>query len=500
MLLTHKEKSRILLEKIKIKNTLSASVASYLLFFALLVCIVLQVHRDTSSTEKIQALEDGLNQISFDGIECGYHYTVDKNYTTAWEPFTITIRYSPGEKCVNRTTGGRLDKDGGTVLRVQVYSAYELTSATSEYVGNEMYKATLRLTIPTKYVVMIFLTYVGHSVMEDKRHVRPLLRQITGSPFELNVKRQQKKNPSVAVDRTRFCSANESGSVKGRWVKCGNIIPNLERCGPWQGPEFDFDQIHGFRWLPYECQYHTYTDDEIKRCFARNGWDSIIFAGDSHTRYRAYHWATRLYGGCTACVKTHIKMLFDKVPRIEWMFDARGTRLPLSFENLTLPNEKYIHPKVRRSKFSSPFPLEALNSKLFLLNFGHWVLRESRDREFMYNKLHAYAKAAKILINRGKTVLWVNTVSLPWRTDQAVKHWRENTSPYRVRSFNHIADKIIKQYGIPTVNAYDISDGRIAATHDQTHYTKKLAGNDFGGVVENAISNVIFNKLCNDYL
>ena len=44
---------------------------------------------------------------------------------------------------------------------------------------------------------------------------------------------------------------------------------------------------------------------------------------------------------------------------------------------------------------------------------------------------------------------------------------------------------------------YQISDGRIGATHDQTHYTKKLVGNDFGGVVENAITNSIINLLCN---
>ena len=52
-------------------------------------------------------------------------------------------------------------------------------------------------------------------------------------------------------------------------------------------------------------------------------------------------------------------------------------------------------------------------------------------------------------------------------------------------------------YGIPVVDAYQISDGRIGATHDQTHYTKKLVGNDFGGVVENAITNSIINLLCN---
>lgn len=486
-------------EKISVKQTFSICVVNYLVFISLLACIMVQVYRSKSAHRKEFWKMSDVNETDYGGVECGYSYKISEGYVTTWEPFQIIIEYNPDEECRNKIAG-HLQEDGGTAIRVQIYSAYELASATADYAGNGTYKAVLRLTIPTKYVVMIYLTYVNHLAMEDRRHVRPLLRQIPGSPFELNVKRQRSSETSKAAEQVRFCSRNESGIVKGRWMKCGNIIPGLERCGPWQSTEFDFDRIHGFRWLPYDCQYHSYTNDEVKRCFARNGWDSIVFAGDSHMRYRAYHWVTRLYGSCVSCVKTHIKMVFDKVPRIQWVFDARGTRLPLSFPNLTLPYEKYIHPKVRRSKFSAPFPTDALESKLFLLNFGHWVLRESKDQDFIFKKLHAYAKAAKYLINRGKSVLWVNTVSLPWRTDQAVKHWRENTSPYRVRHLDRIADKIIKEYGIPTVNAYDISDGRIAATHDQTHYTKKMAGNDFGGVVENAISNTIFNKLCNDYL
>ena len=196
-------------------------------------------------------------------------------------------------------------------------------------------------------------------------------------------------------------------------------------------------------------------------------------------------------------MKTHIKMVFEKVPRIEWVFDARGTRLPLSYKNISLPFEKYIHPKVRRSKFSTPFPADALNSKVFILNFGHWVLRESYGHtEFIEKKLLAYAQAAKNLINEGKVVVWVNTVSLPWRMDRAMENWRENTSPSRVKHFNEQADRIMKLYGIPLVDAYHVSDGRVGATHDQTHYTKKLPGNEYGGVVENTVSNIIFNKLC----
>ncbi|XP_047135906.1 uncharacterized protein LOC124813210 isoform X1 [Hydra vulgaris] len=426
---------------------------------------------------------------SFYGVECAYTYRVTKPAKT-WHYTKIVIEYNPKKFCTKDFRN--FSDNGGSVFRVQAFSVYEMVTTTTDYIGNETYEAKILLTFPTKYILMIILTYVNGQAMESTKHTNPVLQHLSGSPFTLNVLRSQ--SPKNLI---RYCSSKESGFVSGRWIKCGGAISGLERCGAWQTSDFDFDKIYGFRWVPYVCQYHQYTNDEIKRCFARNKWSSIVFAGDSHMRYRAYHWATRLYGSCHSCVKTHIKMLFNKIPRIEWIFDARGTRLPLSFPNISLPLEKYIHPKVRRSKFSTPFPVESMKSKLMLLNFGHWVLRETGNLKFMQEKITAYAEAARILQMSGTKVVWVNTVSLPWRTDKSVVEWKENTSPYRVKFFNQLADDIMEQYGIPVVDAFQISDGRIAATHDQTHYTKKLPGNDYGGVVENAISNAIINLLCN---
>ena len=437
-----------------------------------------------ASAEVSNSTED-----SFYGIECAYTFRVEKP-VKAWHYTKIIIEHNPIKFCSKESLFNVTDN--GSVFRVQAFSIYEMVTATANYIGNKTYEAKVMLTFPTRYIVMIILTYVNGQAMEATRHSRPVLQQLYGSPFSLGVYRSP--TPKNLV---KYCSSKVSGFVSGRWIKCGGAIVGLERCGPWQANDFDFDRIHGFRWVPYTCQYHQYTNDEIKKCFARNKWSSIVFAGDSHMRYRAYHWATRLYGSCHSCAKTHIKMLFNKIPRIEWIFDARGTRLPLSFPNITLPFEKYIHPKVRRSKFSTPFPVESINSKLMLLNFGHWVLRETGNLKFMQEKLTAYAEAAQILQMSGTKVVWVNTVSLPWRTDRSVVEWKENTSPYRVKFFNQLADDIMQQHGIPIVDAFQISDGRIAATHDQTHYTKKLPGNDFGGVVENAISNAIINLLCN---
>ncbi|XP_066918224.1 uncharacterized protein [Clytia hemisphaerica] len=492
-----KEKTSIKINDITITKAVKISVIHYALLALVITCIIFRAQQSNKKTDSqqlqnfffsLQNDTESQQEIKFDN--CAYFVDVPAT-VLPWQPFEINIRYkkSPKMECTFD------DQDGGSVFRVQLYSIYEMSSQTIVYKGNGTYYVNITLTIPTKYIAMVFVTYVHHQGEETRRHVNPLLRQLRGSPFELLVLNRNQSSPPLGY--SKYCSRNESGVVAGRWVKCGAIFPKVEQCGPWQSAEFDFDKINGFHWLPYTCQYHSFTNDEMKKCFAKNGWDSIVFAGDSHMRYRAYHWASRLYGGCTSCVKTHIQMIFEKTPRIEWIFDARGTRLPLSFHNISLPFEKYIHQKVRRSKFSKPFSQTALKSQLFLLNFGHWVLRESLDREFMEKKLHAYGRAAQKLIAQKKVVIWVNTVSLPWRMDRAVKNWRENTSPYRVRHFNQIADRILSGYGIPIVDAYSVSDSRIGATHDQTHFTKRMPGNEYGGVVENAISNIIFNKLCN---
>lgn len=289
------------------------------LFIFLLFLFLILLHQNgifESETKKQQHIEES---IDFTGIECAFQYKT-KKIVKIWAKSYITIMYKPSSNCSTELLS-QLQKDGGATFRIQAYSVYEMTAGTSVYVGNNTYQVELLLSFPTKYIVMVMLTYVNGQALESRMHARPLLKQLEGSPFQLNVIR----SPSPK-GLSRYCSKRESGIATGRWIKCGGAINGLERCGAWQAPDFDFDRIHGFRWVPYLCQYHQYTNDQMKKCFAKNRWSSIVFAGDSHMRYRAYHWATRLYGSCHACAKTHIKMVFDKIPRIEWVFDARGTR------------------------------------------------------------------------------------------------------------------------------------------------------------------------------
>lgn len=475
-------------------NTSNLTYA-YAIISLLIASAIISKYNYHQFKNKVQDSATKIQSNHYEGIQCVYK-AIYNNVSLAWSLHKVLIKWQPGKNC-SRDNQDKIEIKDGSILRVQAYSNQELVTAMAHYVDNETYAANLLLTIPGKYIVLVMLTYVNGDNLETRSHVKPILKQIQGSPYEITVLPN-----TIPKGITRYCSKHDSGQARGRWVKCGNvygdIYPPLERCGPWENDlNFNFDHIHGFRWLPYACQLHHYTNDELKRCLARNRWRSLVFAGDSHMRYRAYHWVTRLYGACHTCAKTHIKMVFNKIPRIEWIFDARGTRLPLNYANITLPFEKYIHPKVRRSKFSTPFPADAIASDLFLMNFGHWVLRESTDYEFIMKKLTAYAQSLKNMKSSGKRIIWINTVSLPWRSDPAVVEWRENTSPSRVRQFNDLADKFMKEYGIQSVDAFQISNGRIAATHDQTHYAKRLPGNDFGGVVENAISNSVINALCN---
>lgn len=149
--------------------------------------------------------------------------------------------------------------------------------------------------------------------------------------------------------------------------------------------------------------------------------------------------------------------------------------------------------------FSKELPSTVFDVKLFIMNFGHWVLRESTQKQFMQDKLNAFAEAVQKMntTDGKKRFLWVNTVSLPWRDDKAVVDWIENPSPSRVEQWNKLSDSVMRKHGIQIVDAFQISNSRIGATHDQTHYAKRLSNGDCGGVVENAISNTIANALCN---
>ncbi|XP_048586504.1 uncharacterized protein LOC116618594 isoform X2 [Nematostella vectensis] len=425
--------------------------------------------------------------------ELGCLYTVSPpKLTEGWKVFSIIVKPSPQGACKSRESRGIVA--GGSTFRVQAFGSHEMVTGDVTHIGDDTYNATLRLTFDDSYIVMVILTYVNHESLEFRSHKNAVLQQVQNSPFELRV-----TMGTPPAGYTRYCTQEESGTSRGRWVECGKLA-GIEECDAWvQDPLFDFDQIHGFHWVPYECQLHHYTDEEIKRCFAKNGWSDIAFTGDSHMRYRTYHWVTRLHGNCDGCIKTHIKMVFNKIPRIEWIFDARGTRWPITFPDIQLPNEVYVHPKTRRSMFSKELPSSVFDVKLFMMNFGHWVLRESTQEKFMISKLEAYAEAIKRMnTSKGqRRFLWVNTVSLPWRDDKAVVEWIENPSPSRVAQWNRLSDAVMRENGIQVVDAFQISNSRIGATHDQTHYAKRFARGDCGGVVENAISNTIANALCN---
>ena len=250
----------------------------------------------------------------------------------------------------------------------------------------------------------------------------------------------------------------------------------------------------------------------MKTCLAKNGWERIVFTGDSHSRFRTYHWATRLYGECQKCGKNHVKTTFDHVPKMEWVFDARGTRWPATFpKSVRRPNEIYVHPKTRRSHFSYAFPNSTLNGDIYFMNFGHWLLREMTFKTFMAEKIVAFLQAVESM-NRTREIsdfnkkdrkgkpkrfLWVNNLSLKWREDKDVFYWTMTPSPSTIGYLNSLLDRAMKEAGIQVVDAFQISNPRVSAIHDATHYAKLFPNGICAGAVENAVTNVILNALCN---
>lgn len=464
------------------------------LLFLLLLVIFSYFNRNMLYEEKITVeitddselllMQKEHGEHQFDGIECAYDFYVEKK-VKVWKETTIAIKFNGNRNCSKNVY---IKENGGSIFRVQAYSTYEIITSYATYIGNGTYEVDVILTFPVKYTIMILFVYVNG--MNTKLPEQPLLRQLTGSPFKISIHKD-----NTTIQPTKYCDELQSGTVAGRWVKCGGALPGLERCGAWLSSDFDFDEIIGFRWVPYSCQYHQYTNDQIRNCFARNEWDSIILAGDSHMKFRAYHWATRFYGNCHKCAKNPEKKIFEQVPRIEWLYDSQGSRLPLTFPNASFHFEKFIYPRGTRLKMSKPYGEKALQAKLYILNFGNRLLSGTYDLMLINLKLHSYGKAAQMLKETGKVVVWLNSMSLPWRTDlDSVP----NVPPYRVKMLNSIADRIMRHYNIPVVDAFQISDGRIRAVSDKYFYIKKLPGNDFGGVVENTITNTIMNVLCNE--
>ena len=99
--------------------------------------------------------------------------------------------------------------------------------------------------------------------------------------------------------------------------------------------------------------------------------------------------------------------------------------------------------------------------------------------------------------NRKKFV-WVNNLSLKWREDEEVYKWTMTPSPSTIGYLNVILDQAMTKAGIQVVDAFQISNPRLSAVHDGTHYAKLFPDGVCAGVVENAVTNVILNALCND--
>lgn len=95
----------------------------------------------------------------------------------------------------------------------------EIIALDISHVGSDVYRASFTPTFAGLYTVDIMLTYINGEQFEHfSRHVRARYINVSGSPFQVFVwDRVQDRNI------TRYCTQLESGTEKGRWVKCGSI-------------------------------------------------------------------------------------------------------------------------------------------------------------------------------------------------------------------------------------------------------------------------------------
>ena len=70
-------------------------------------------------------------------------------------------------------------------------------------------------------------------------------------------------------------------------------------------------------------------------------------------------------------------------------------------------------------------------------------------------------------------------------------------SPSNIGYMNSFIDRAMKDEGIQVVDAFQVSNGRLNAVHDATHYAKVFLEGVCAGAVENAVTNLILNALCN---
>lgn len=143
-------------------------------------------------------------------------YVVGKTAHTAiaWRPliFYILPKFLNDVKTGKSTFWGKATSDK------------EVIALSIQHVGNDMYKAEFMPSFGGLYKVDVYLTYVnGEQYLEYSRHVKAKMVNVTGSPFFTLV---QNRSPPKGV--TRYCSQSESGTARGRWVKC-EALRGIER-------------------------------------------------------------------------------------------------------------------------------------------------------------------------------------------------------------------------------------------------------------------------------
>eukprot|EP00997_Jenningsia_sp_PLL12_P000492 NODE_1073_length_1294_cov_62.413655_g882_i0.p1 GENE.NODE_1073_length_1294_cov_62.413655_g882_i0~~NODE_1073_length_1294_cov_62.413655_g882_i0.p1 ORF type:complete len:372 (+),score=42.28 NODE_1073_length_1294_cov_62.413655_g882_i0:106-1221(+) len=266
-------------------------------------------------------------------------------------------------------------------------------------------------------------------------------------------------HPYVAPERLPTCDSLEE---PGRWVKPpeGPELPSGPRLGDWptrwvkRGIVFSRSWGGNMVWMPYDCRYTQYTQDQVVEKIHHT---RIIYIGDSQTRSMFYPLVNTLNQNK---ILGNPKIV-DQNPNAQgWIeFPVRGNNLVrYSLDNF-LSGKVSQHSPTWHSFITAP----QRQWDVVIAGMGNWAMCGNlANRGIGLWSLHRYhaeidriAKELREYAQRtGTRVIWHNQPSFPWDVD-----------PYRngarLRLFNAYSMAVMKAQGFEVFDTFNVSDGKL---------------------------------------
>jgi len=334
----------------------------------------------------------------------------------------------------------------------------------------------------------------------------PRKAYIVNSVFKVDFQPHEQHQQFIQ-QATRYCTATEVGTAKGRWIHCNASLPGILPCvGSEFDPAFSIDKWDfpgGWRWVPFSCQQKIFTEEQLQVCFSRNGWKTTFLFGDSHQAFRTYHWVYRLWSySCSHCGWDHYD---HEIPftwniskngqmdtfsgSIKYFYDVLGARLPTA---------------VGIANLYGPDNINADAGDLIVVNYGQYFMNILTDFEDVFTRptitLQSMKELKRRRIEKGEVppkLVWINTfasyyLNVDWRSPETLTYLNTILDP----PFQKDPDVIF-------IDGYQVSIIRLRNSFDGCHESFAIRGPDkniikWGGATENAVTQLVFHALCTD--